>query len=246
MADTFIMAWQLPGRHPCRGERCRSWSNGGNSSDLQNRRRRPVGNFAEGSGSAHRPATNGCDAGVRAIASCWTARVGRSRHRCAAPASWKPWCSRFARLIQPGARARFSGAWSDRWITPPAASTIHAILSRHGRIDHQAAAVARTYCRFEREAPNHLWQMDFKGWIALSSGARCHPLTIVDDHSRYVPCLQACSDQQTETVQAHLRTTFRQHGLPDAMFVDNGSPWGDSGAPDGPGLRCGCSSSASI
>jgi hypothetical protein len=71
--------------------------------------------------------------------------------------------------------------------------------------------------------------MDFKGWIALSSGARCHPMTIVDDHSRYVPCLQACSDQQTETVQAHLRTTFRQHGLPDAMFVDNGSPWGDSG-----------------
>lgn len=41
-------------------------------------------------------------------------------------------------------------------IEPPALSTVHAILSRHGRIDHDAASVARTYCRFEKEAPNHL------------------------------------------------------------------------------------------
>jgi transposase InsO family protein len=113
-------------------------------------------------------------------------------------------------------------------IAPPALSTVHAILSRNGRIRNAAGSAVRRYCRFEKEAPNQLWQMDFKGWVTLSNGARCHSLTMLDDHSRFVPCLQACADQQTETVQAHLRTTFRRYGLPEAMFVDNGSPWGDS------------------
>ena len=114
-------------------------------------------------------------------------------------------------------------------IEAPAISTVHAILSRHGRVDHVAASTSRTWCRFEKEAPNLLWQMDFKGWVELGIGTRCHPLTMIDDHSRYVPCLKACADQRTETVQTHLETTFRCYGLPDAMFADNGSPWGDSG-----------------
>jgi putative transposase len=48
-----------------------------------------------------------------------------------------------------------------------------------------------------------------------------------DDHSRYVPCLKACADQQGHTVQGHLATTFCRYGLPDAIFVDNGAPWGE-------------------
>jgi putative transposase len=51
---------------------------------------------------------------------------------------------------------------------------------------------------------------------------------VIDDHSRYVPCLKACANQQAITVQEHLTCTFRRYGLPDAIFVDNGSPWGDS------------------
>jgi len=109
----------------------------------------------------------------------------------------------------------------------PSVSTVHAVLERHGRIEaRQGAGPAGQ--RFEKPAPNLLWQMDFKGWIKLSNGARCHPLTIVDDHSRYAPCLQACANQQKPTVQGHLEATFRRYGLPDAMFVDNGAPWGDA------------------
>jgi hypothetical protein len=70
--------------------------------------------------------------------------------------------------------------------------------------------------------------MDFKGWVRLANGSPCHPLTVVDDHSRYVPCLKACADEQAITVQSHLQTTFQRYGLPDALFVDNGGPWGDS------------------
>jgi transposase InsO family protein len=107
----------------------------------------------------------------------------------------------------------------------PAASTVHAVLQRHDRILPQPGGSV-AYERFEKPAPNLLWQMDFKGWHRLGDGMRCHPLTVVDDHSRYLLCLDACADQQAGTVQARLEPVFRRYGLPDAMFVDNGSPWG--------------------
>jgi hypothetical protein len=70
--------------------------------------------------------------------------------------------------------------------------------------------------------------MDFKGWIKLADGSRCHPLTILDDHSRYSIGLEACTNQQGDTVQERLEQTFRRYGLPEAFFVDNGTPWGDA------------------
>jgi len=109
---------------------------------------------------------------------------------------------------------------------PPAISTIHEVLRRAGRIQPPIGGAAASQ-RFEMPAPNLLWQMDFKGWIRLGNDAQCHPLTVVDDHSRYDLCLQACADQRTDTVRSHLERTFRHYGLPEAFFVDNGSPWGD-------------------
>jgi transposase InsO family protein len=113
-------------------------------------------------------------------------------------------------------------------VAAPSASTVHEILRRHGRIDPLASSADRARQRFERQAPNELWQMDFKGWVRLTGGERCHPLTVIDDHSRFVPCLKACADQQGRTVQHHLVATFERYGLPQAIFVDNGSPWGDA------------------
>ena len=68
--------------------------------------------------------------------------------------------------------------------------------------------------------------MDFKGHFALAQG-RCHPLTVLDDCSRFNLCLAACGNEQGETVQGHLRAAFRRYGLPEWIIVDNGSPWGD-------------------
>lgn len=113
-------------------------------------------------------------------------------------------------------------------IEPPAVSTAHAILSRHGRIAPPAGTAGQPYQRFEKEAPNLLWQMDFKGRVLLTNGMACHPLTMVDDHSRYALCLAACANEQSDTVQGRLERTFRRYGLPEAMFVDNGSPWSDA------------------
>ena len=107
----------------------------------------------------------------------------------------------------------------------PAASTVHAILVRQGQIDSKEAAKHRPYLRFEHDAPNRLWQMDFKGDFATQT-ARCHPLTVLDDYSRFAVGLQACPDQRTQTVKDKLSGVFRRYGLPERMTMDNGSPWG--------------------
>jgi transposase InsO family protein len=109
---------------------------------------------------------------------------------------------------------------------PPAVSTVHQILRRCGRVAPPAGKPGEPYKRFEMEAPNRLWQMDFKGHKPLAGGASCHPLTVLDDHSRFAICLAACADEKGQTVRTHLEAAFRVYGLPEAMFVDNGGPWG--------------------
>src|SRR5262245_55590991 len=82
----------------------------------------------------------------------------------------------------------------------PATSTITDILRRHGLIDPAQSAKHTAWTRFEHPQPNDLWQMDFKGHFALPSG-RCHPLTALDDHSRYALGLEACADERGQTVK---------------------------------------------
>jgi len=108
----------------------------------------------------------------------------------------------------------------------PAASTITAILHRHQLITPEASEAATCWRRFEAQAPNHLWQMDFKGDVLLHNGQRCYPLTLLDDHSRFALALQVCPNQRRQSVQTALTTLFRRYGLPVRMTMDNGSPWG--------------------
>src|SRR5438477_1968502 len=69
-----------------------------------------------------------------------------------------------------------------------ARNTIHRILLRHDlvkQVDQHPAALQR----FEREQPNELWQMDFKGPKGWPQPVG--PLSVLDDHSRYVIRLAA-------------------------------------------------------
>lgn len=108
----------------------------------------------------------------------------------------------------------------------PSPSTITEILRRNNRIDAEEAHKHRPFQRFEMEQPNQLWQMDFKGYFALQEGGYCHPLTILDDHSRFLVGLKACPNETGKTVQEQLSGIFRCYGLPERMLMDNGSPWG--------------------
>lgn len=107
----------------------------------------------------------------------------------------------------------------------PSPSTITAILRRNGCVVG-GDRPQRDWQRFEHPHPNDLWQMDFKGHFAIGTG-RCHPLTVLDDHSRFALGVQACANQRTETVRERLSAIFRRYGLPKRMLMDNGSPWGN-------------------
>lgn len=112
----------------------------------------------------------------------------------------------------------------------PAPSTITEILRRHGRLSADESARHRPFVRFEAERPNDLWQMDFKGHFATEQEGRCHPLTVLDDHSRYSLGLRACGNETDVTVRHQMEAIFRRHGLPCRILADNGAPWGTAGS----------------
>jgi hypothetical protein len=75
-------------------------------------------------------------------------------------------------------------------VRPPAVLAVHEVLRRHGPIlPPQGAGSADQ--RFEKEAANLLWQMDFKGWIRLASRDLMVPR--FDGHGGYAASLSACS-----------------------------------------------------
>lgn len=114
----------------------------------------------------------------------------------------------------------------------PHPNTIAAILRRHGcQLAPHVDVTQPATKRFEHEAPNQLWQMDFKGHVPLTDqrSGRCHPLTILDDHSRFALALTACSGEDGLQVKAALTETFRTYGLPERITCDNGAPWGTAG-----------------
>ncbi len=104
----------------------------------------------------------------------------------------------------------------------PRPSTITAILDRNGRLRDAQRKARGPMKRFEREAPNQLWQMDFKGHFPTAAGS-CHPLTVVDDHSRFALTVTACSNERADTVRASLAPVFMRYGLPSRILTDNGS-----------------------
>jgi transposase InsO family protein len=110
--------------------------------------------------------------------------------------------------------------------------TIDRIIQREGRTRTDAAPMAAPH-RFERAAPNELWQMDAKGAYPLAPGGRCHPLSILDDHSRFAVGLYALPTLSTALVQPALVTCFRRYGVPRAMLMDHGTPWWATASADG-------------
>jgi transposase InsO family protein len=164
----------------------------------------------------------------------WAGLADRSRRPLSSPRrTGEPVAAEVLRI-----RAASNNAWGARKIAKvmrnasrieaPALSTITEILRRHGKLEERGHEHPGPSQRFERAEPNELWQMDFKGHIALAQG-RCHPLTVLDDHSRYSLTVAACGNEQDMTVRAQLVPVFRRYGLPFAMLMDNGAPWGDAG-----------------
>lgn len=102
--------------------------------------------------------------------------------------------------------------------------TIDRIIAREG-LTRPDASPSPAPARFTRAAPNDLWQMDAKGYYPLAQHRRCHPLSVLDDHSRYAVGLYALPTLQQDGVRAVLLDCFERYGVPAAMLMDHGTPW---------------------
>jgi transposase InsO family protein len=105
-------------------------------------------------------------------------------------------------------------------------ATINRVLARNGAIQSEDSH-RPAFRRFERSAPNQLWQMDFKGLKERTAAQHgtIYPLSILDDHSRFLVGLFALQDPNGETALQCLRRVFEPYGLPEAMLMDHGTPW---------------------
>ena len=119
---------------------------------------------------------------------------------------------------------------APRW---PAASTIGGLLQRHGLTiarRPRRRAVPATQPLHAAVGPNDVWSVDFKGWFRTGDGARCTPLTLTDNASRFLLRCQAVAAGDEAHVRPLLEAAFREYGLPVALRSDNGPPFGSVAA----------------
>lgn len=114
----------------------------------------------------------------------------------------------------------------------PSESSIKRVLEKAGLVKHRRRRAqqdtGRLQCRVKSERPNHIWTIDFKGWWRTRDQHRFEPLTIRDDFSRFILCAQSLAHTRTEFVRARMETLFSEHGLPEIIRSDNGSPFASS------------------
>src|SRR2546427_2792410 len=123
-------------------------------------------------------------------------------------------------------RKRLRDVWPKiRW---PAASTIGAILKRHGFVKprrKRLRVAARTKPFSKCREPNDVWCVDFKGQFPTRDGKLCYPLTVMDAASRYLLAVVAFHHPTHDNVRAVFVELFKRHGLPKAIRSDNGEPF---------------------
>ena len=112
-------------------------------------------------------------------------------------------------------------------IKPPAVSTIHAMLDRHGlvrrrrRRRHKAQGTDLSSPR----SPNALWCADYKGQFRLGNRRYCYPLTVTDFRSRYLLACESLESTRESGAFPVFERIFKEFGLPGAIRTDNGVPF---------------------
>lgn len=79
------------------------------------------------------------------------------------------------------------------------------------------------------EKANDTWSVDYKGWFKTKDNKRCEPLTLLDNHSRYLLGIKPCRQPNALECQTFLIKAFQKYGQPDLIRSDNGAPFGSSG-----------------
>ena len=125
------------------------------------------------------------------------------------------------------------------WLRPrqpaldwPAVSTAGDLLARRGLVkkrrrrrhyQHPGVVPPTT------TQPNDLWTVDFKGHFRTRDGVYCYPLTIADQHTRYLLACHGLLSTKGHGVRPVFDRLFREYGLPRTIRTGNGVPFGTTG-----------------
>jgi putative transposase len=137
------------------------------------------------------------------------------------------------------AHPRWGPAKLVAWLRPrypsvawPAISTAGDLLARRGLVkkrrrrrhyQHPGVVPPTT------TQPNDLWTADFKGHFRTRDGIYCYPLTIADQHTRYLLACHGLLSTKGHGVRPVFERLFREYGLPGAIRTDNGVPFATCG-----------------
>ena len=153
-----------------------------------------------------------------ALRQLWVQRIEHLRHR---HPFWGPKKLRAA-LRRQHPRSRLPGV-----------STIGDSLRRSGLLTPRRRRLRGPVVKARRARaagrPNEVWTVDFKGWFTTADGQRVDPLTVRDLASRFGLLAQMLSGQKFQPVQQAFVRLFSQRGLPRAIRMDNGIPFGGAG-----------------
>lgn len=107
------------------------------------------------------------------------------------------------------------------------AATVRRLYIEHGldrRTLRQSSTVGARL-RWQASRPDEVWHADVCHGPALRIDGRNVPLrvhAILDDHSRYIPAIQACATERESEMLALLVRALRRERAPNTLYLDNG------------------------
>jgi transposase InsO family protein len=105
---------------------------------------------------------------------------------------------------------------------PPATSTIHQALVRNNLVAPGRSRPRPATQRFERAAPNELWQIDATR-VLLADESEAWVMDILDDHARFCLAARVGAGPTGEAALAAFEWAIRRYGIPTQVLSDNGT-----------------------
>jgi putative transposase len=109
----------------------------------------------------------------------------------------------------------------------PDERTIQRMFIRTGLTSLATAEQAPAFGRFEASRPNEIWTGDALHAIRLA-GRKTYLFAFIDDHSRAVMAARFGFAEDTIRLAAALRPALASRGVPEHVYVDNGSAFVDA------------------
>ena len=110
-------------------------------------------------------------------------------------------------------------------------ATVRRLFAEHGlqRVAEQKGKTGTTTrLRWQTERPGAMWHGDVCHGPSIRIKGVLRPLRIhglLDDHSRFIVALEAHHTEREIDMLGLLMRALRRHGVPDALYLDNGSTY---------------------